>query len=98
MRIPAAFNNAFGLRPTSRRLPYGRALNTIMGQEMVESVLGPMSSNLAGCVSFVRGVLASSPWDIDPAVVPIPWRSECVFLPVSLPFSAHSAQTIRSQA
>jgi amidase len=47
-----------------------------MGQENVESCLGPMCSNLAGCVAFTRGVLGTEPWKTDAGVVPLPWKEE----------------------
>lgn len=74
IRIPAAFCNLYSLRSTVRRFPYGRALNTLMGQENVASCLGPMCTNLQGCVAFTRGLLAVEPWKTDASVVPIPWR------------------------
>ena len=55
-------------------MPYGRALNTLMGQESVASSLGPMCSNLAGCVAFTRGVLSAQPWRTDGSVIPLPWK------------------------
>jgi amidase len=47
-----------------------------MGQENVASVLGPMCTNLGGCVAFTRGILSTEPWTIDPEVVPIPWNED----------------------
>lgn len=48
VRIPAAFNGLYGLRPTMRRLPYAGAANTLLGMEHVESSIGPLASSLSG--------------------------------------------------
>lgn len=76
VRIPSAFCGLYGLRPTARRFPYGKALNSLMGQEAVESVLGPMTPDLSGCVAFTKGVLETEPWNEDPSTIPLPWREE----------------------
>lgn len=48
VRIPAALNGLYGLRPTMRRLPYAGAANTLLGMETIESSIGPLSSSLSG--------------------------------------------------
>ncbi|KAL1726399.1 amidase signature domain-containing protein [Schizophyllum commune] len=76
IRIPSAFCGLYGVRPTMRRLPYYGASNTYLGQEAVESSLGPMSRSLAGLVEFVKAVTNGNPSDVDPKVVEMPWREE----------------------
>ncbi len=76
IRIPSSFTSLFGLKPTTRRLPYGKALNTFLGQEAIESALGPMSVDLGGVVEFARGLIQGRPWETDPQVIPMEWKEE----------------------
>ncbi|KAL1689447.1 amidase signature domain-containing protein [Schizophyllum commune] len=73
IRIPSAFCGLYGVRPTMRRLPDYGASNTYLGQGVS---LGPMSRSLSGLVEFVKAVTNSSPSDVDPKVVEMPWREE----------------------
>ncbi|CAH0016672.1 unnamed protein product [Clonostachys rhizophaga] len=43
IRMPAAFNGLYGIRPSSGRLPYQGMANSMDGQNTVLSVVGPMS-------------------------------------------------------
>ena len=76
IRIPAAFNGLFGLRPSSGRLPYEGMANSMDGQNCVLSVVGPLSSSVGGLRLAVKGILSQQPWLHDPLVHEIPWRSE----------------------
>lgn len=46
------------------------------GNEIVESVVGPMSHSPNSLELFLRTVVESEPWLDDPKCHPIPWRSE----------------------
>jgi amidase len=59
-----------------RRVPYLGASNSRMGAEAIESVLGPLSRSLSGIVTFMKAVADGQPWNYDPAVVELPWKSE----------------------
>lgn len=48
IRSPAANNGLYGLRPSSYRLPMGGMTATMMGQEHVVPVVGPLSTSLQG--------------------------------------------------
>ncbi|KAF7869862.1 hypothetical protein EAF04_004646 [Stromatinia cepivora] len=74
IRIPAAFNFLYGLRPSHGRLPYGKMANSMEGQETVHSVCGPIAHSVADMRLFVQAVLAEEPWKFDAKVVPMPWR------------------------
>jgi amidase len=76
VRIPAAYNGLYGLRPTLHRLPYAGARNTLLGLEGIQSALGPLTTSLAGVSAFAQGVLAGEPWLRDPKSPEIPWRPE----------------------
>ncbi|KAH0346784.1 amidase, partial [Aureobasidium melanogenum] len=76
IRIPAAFNGLFGLRPSAGRLPYEGMANSFDGAPSILSVVGPLSSSSAGIKLAVQSILQTEPWLHDPRVHPIPWRSE----------------------
>ncbi|THY56035.1 amidase [Aureobasidium pullulans] len=76
IRIPAAFNGLFGLRPSSGRLPYEGMANSFDGAPSILSVVGPLSSSSAGLKLAVQSILQTEPWQRDPRVHPLPWRDE----------------------
>lgn len=76
VRIPAAFNGLFGLRPSAGRIPYEGAANSMDGQNTVLSVIGPLAPNLRSLKMIFQAVLTKMPWYHDPLVLEIPWRNE----------------------
>ncbi|KAL8827413.1 MAG: hypothetical protein Q9191_003196 [Dirinaria sp. TL-2023a] len=76
IRIPAAFNGLYGLRPSSGRLPYEGMANSMDGQNTVLSVVGPLSHSAASLRFVTRALLSQEPWLHDPLVHEIPWREE----------------------
>lgn len=48
---------------------------------MVPPVAGPLATSLATTEYLMDHLLASQPWRIDPAAIPIPWRKELAALP-----------------
>ncbi|KAF2744850.1 amidase [Sporormia fimetaria CBS 119925] len=76
IRIPAAFNGVFGLKPSTGRLPYEGMANSMDGQNSILSVLGPLASSIEGLRVVTKAVLGRKPWLRDPLVVEMPWREE----------------------
>lgn len=74
IRIPAAFNGLYGIRPTSGRLSYEGIANSMDGQISVLSVCGPLATTVGAVRLLVKAVLSQSPWLHDPMVVDMPWR------------------------
>ncbi|KAF2833502.1 acetamidase [Ophiobolus disseminans] len=75
IRIPSAFNFLYGIRPSHGRMPYGKMANSMMGQETVHSVVGPIAHSAADLKLFLTSVLHEKPWEYDSKVIPMPWRS-----------------------
>jgi amidase len=73
---PAAYQGIWGLRPSAGRIPYHNVLNSMEGQEIIPSVVGPMSQSPASLKIFTKTVVASEPWLTDPKCQPIPWCEE----------------------
>lgn len=76
VRIPAAFNGLFGLRPSSGRVPYEGAANSMDGQSTILSVIGPIAPNLRSVRLVFQAVLSQQPWCYDPLVLEMPWRDD----------------------
>lgn len=76
IRVPAAFNGLFGLRPSAGRLPFEGISNSMDGQNSILSVVGPLGTSIGALRLVVKSVLAQQPWLHDPLVHEIPWRSE----------------------
>lgn len=76
VRIPAAFNGIFALKPTPERVSYREVANTNPGQNTYRSTVGFLSTSLDGLALVFRSVLSTEPWLRDPAVVPIPFRTQ----------------------
>ncbi|EXJ86327.1 hypothetical protein A1O3_03278 [Capronia epimyces CBS 606.96] len=74
IRIPAAFNGLYGIRPTSGRLPYEGMANSMDGQNSILSVVGPLATSARTLRLLTRSVLSQQPWLYDPLVVDMPWR------------------------
>ncbi|KAI1627023.1 acetamidase [Exophiala viscosa] len=74
IRSPSAYQGLWGLRPSTGRIPYYKMLNSMEGNEIVESVVGPMSHSPESLELFVRTVVDSQPWLHDPKCHPLPWR------------------------
>jgi len=78
VRIPAAFNGIFSMKPTPERVSYRDVANTNPGQNTYRSTVGFLSTSLGGLELVLRSVLSTKPWLRDPAVVPIPFRQDIV--------------------
>ena len=50
---------------------------------LIPPVAGPMATSLTTAEYFMESLLASSPWNVDPNVVPIPWRKELAISPTN---------------
>ncbi|KAJ7040376.1 general amidase [Mycena alexandri] len=76
VRIPAAFCGIYGFRPSYNRIPYAGCANSMVGQDSVLSVLGPLSNTLDGIKTFYKAVLSERPWLKDAMVIRKPWSEE----------------------
>jgi amidase len=76
IRIPAAFNGLYGIRPSSGRLPYEGMANSMDGQNSILSVVGPIATSVGALKLVIKAILEQKPWFHDPLVPEIPWRDE----------------------
>ncbi|KAF2795688.1 amidase [Melanomma pulvis-pyrius CBS 109.77] len=76
IRSPAANNGLYGLRPTSYRLPMDGLSATMLGQEQIVAVIGPLSTSLSGVKLFMKTLIDAQPWIREPSLLPFPWKTE----------------------
>jgi amidase len=76
IRIPAAFNGMFAIKPTPERFSYRDVANNNSGENTYRSTVGFLSTSLSGLELVVRSVLSTEPWLRDLAVVPLPFRQD----------------------
>lgn len=76
IRIPAAFNGLYGIRPSTGRMPYEGMANSMDGQNTVLSVVGPLATSVPSLRLVMKALLAQKPWLHDPYVHELPWRYE----------------------
>jgi len=74
IRSPAANQGLFGFRPTSYRLPLNGFAATMLGEEHIVPVVGPLSTSLEGIKTFMKTLIDQKPWLYDPMLVPMPWQ------------------------
>ncbi|APA08584.1 hypothetical protein sscle_04g033540 [Sclerotinia sclerotiorum 1980 UF-70] len=76
IRIPAAFNGLYGIRPSAGRMPYEGMANSLAGQNTILSVVGPIATTARSLKLVMKSILSAQPWLHDPLVCEIPWRDE----------------------
>ena len=74
IRSPAANCGLYGLRPSSYRLPTDGWSATMLYQEQIVAVIGPLSTSLEGIKLFMKTILAAKPWLVEPSLIPLPWK------------------------
>ena len=75
IRNPAANNGIYGLKPTAFRVPTEGWSSTMPGADPITTVIGPLSTSIEGIKIFMKVILDSKPWILEPALIPLPWNS-----------------------
>ncbi|OCK79572.1 putative glutamyl-tRNA amidotransferase subunit A [Lepidopterella palustris CBS 459.81] len=90
IRSPAANCGVYGLRPTSYRLPMQGFGATMLGQEQIVPVVGPLSTSLGGVKLFMKTLIDAKPWLREPSLLPFPWREDA-----QLPLTAQGGKKLK---
>lgn len=81
IRIPAACNNLFGVKPSHGRVPYaGQEGGKKPGSSKleIESTAGPIARSARDCAMFLRAIGNSDPEMYDPDVVAQSWDQQAL--------------------
>lgn len=78
IRLPAAAQGLYGLRPAHGRVPYYGSVNSMDGQEGVHSVLGPLARTAGSIDTYMKALLGGQPWNYDCKVIPMPYRPQTI--------------------
>lgn len=81
VRVPAAFNACYGLRPTALRVPVLGQTGVSGGQESIRGVAGPLARSVEGLEVWMRTVLEQEPWEYETSLMPVPWRADVKLAP-----------------
>jgi amidase len=57
-------------------MPYEGMANSMDGQNTILSVVGPISTSVAGLRLSMKALLSQEPWNHDPLVHDMPWRDD----------------------
>ena len=74
IRIPAGFNNLWGLRTSSSRISATGVANSLPGLPTAGAVVGPMCDELLSLKHKVEWHLSCRTWEDDPNLIYMPWR------------------------
>lgn len=84
IRIPAYVNGMYGLRPTSRRIPYGGQKGPARpGSFGILPCAGPLARSVRDVQCFMQAVLGFDCWSLDEGVIAVPWREQALGTPSS---------------
>jgi amidase len=75
IRVPAAFNGLYAIRPTSDRIPKGGMENINNGQLSIKLSCGPICHSMEDLEAFTKVINSHPSNQHDPTSVPMPWRS-----------------------
>lgn len=81
VRVPAAFNDCYGLRPTALRVPVMGHTSVSAGQESIRGVAGPLAQSVEGLEIWMRSVLEQEPWEYETSLMPVPWKTDVKLAP-----------------
>ncbi|XP_041359121.1 fatty-acid amide hydrolase 1-like [Gigantopelta aegis] len=76
LRIPGNMCGIYALKPTYGRLSKKGMFSVGSGQTLVQGTPGPMGRDVDTIVMLQQALLSQDMFDLDPAVPPIPFRTE----------------------
>ncbi|KAL4874631.1 amidase signature domain-containing protein [Aspergillus karnatakaensis] len=76
IRIPALCCGTYGFKPSIGRIPSaGQAQTSRAGSPGFPACTGPLATSLRSTQLLMQTVLAAQPWNRDPGVIPVEWRT-----------------------
>jgi amidase len=71
----ASYCGLYGLRPSWGRVSFKDASEAFAGMETRHATAGPMGHSPEDLDLFMSSYMAANPWNMDPSVLHMPWRS-----------------------
>ena len=75
IRVPAAFNGLYAIRPTSLRIPKAGWGGSRSGQTSIRDSVGPVCHSIEDVKMFTRLLVEDPKNRYDVSAVPVPWRN-----------------------
>ncbi|GES63656.1 amidase family protein [Aspergillus terreus] len=85
IRVPAAFNGLYGFKPSGKRVPTSGWECTMIGNDPIPAVAGPLGHSVEDLDLFFKVISAAEPWFHEP-LLELPWKidAELGFYPSCL--------------
>ena len=74
IRSPAANNGVYGLKTTSYRVASAGGNRPAAGNEAFAAVFGPITRTARDTEAFMKFIVGTEAWKVEPSLVPMPWR------------------------
>ena len=74
IRVPAAYNGLYSLKPTAERIPRGGLRSPAPGNLSIKVSCGPQCHSVADVKMFTKVINAHPSAQFEPNVAPVPWR------------------------
>lgn len=84
VRVPAANNGLYGLKPTAKRLGVAGMTAAMGGSEGILATYGPIATDRETIDLFMEVVLDGQPWKTDPSLETRPWTPVTIRKPLKI--------------
>lgn len=74
--MPSSYNGIYSIKPSAGRLSFKDAAGSGLGNLAISAVVGIMGPSISTLRLVFKSLMETRPWEHDPSVLPIPWRSD----------------------
>ncbi|KAM3503978.1 hypothetical protein MY10362_003846 [Beauveria mimosiformis] len=74
--MPSSYNGIYSVKPSPGRLSFKDAAGSGLGNLAINAVVGIMGPSIGTLRLVFKSLMETRPWEHDPSVLPIPWRSD----------------------
>ncbi|KAM3428137.1 hypothetical protein MY4824_009011 [Beauveria thailandica] len=74
--MPSSYNGIYSVKPSPGRLSFKDAAGSGLGNLAITAVVGIMGPSIGTLRLVFKSLMETRPWEHDPSVLPIPWRSD----------------------
>lgn len=75
IRVPATFNGLYGFKPSGKRVPVTGWECTMIGNDPIPAVAGPLGHSVEDLDLFFKIVSDAEPWFQEP-MIEMPWKTD----------------------